>query len=185
MGWSLDYCVSAAILSLSCSLSSSLASPDNSSLISASRKFFFADDNHENIDDLEQHDYNEQYYDDSLPFGNFEMLEPSQVTKTQEPLGIGRRKKPSKARITIQQFIDKLKQIQNAKGKTQPKKNFKKPEKTDKTSESKKILTKVPKVSRSKPSVSAKKPKKPSEKPKIGNSPGSVCALQAELHLVQ
>jgi len=86
---------------LSSSSSTSTADNSTSSLKSATRKFFFAD-NPENVD--EDYDgYSPAPYhssDDSLPFGNF---------------GISDSKPISKTKITIQQFINKLKEIQKKK----------------------------------------------------------------------
>jgi len=86
---------------LSSIFSSSTANNSTSSLKAATRKFFFAD-NHENVDE-DYDSYSTAPYhssDDSLPFGNF---------------GVSDSKPSSKAKITIQQFINKLKEIQKKK----------------------------------------------------------------------
>ena len=94
---------------LSSSLLLSLASDDSlfnpsASLNSGTRKLFSAgSDRHENIDDGYRGSQEEPRYqdqDDLLPFGNFEELNNSGKEE---------------AKITIQQFIDKLKQIRKQK----------------------------------------------------------------------
>ena len=95
---------SSSLLSLSSDISSFNSS---ASLNSGTRKLFFAGlDGHENIDDgypshvRARPRYYNQDQDDLLPFGNFGELNNSGKEE---------------AKITIQQFIDKLKQIRKQK----------------------------------------------------------------------
>ena len=162
--WTLQHCLVltyALITVLSPPLSavtpSSTLSTSNSStsLNSATRKFFFAD-NHENIDEVEHSDgeYKEfshlNNFDDSyLPFGK---LDDS---------------KASKAKMTIQQFIDKLKEIKRRKQKnTRPVKTTKKqPEKNFKLKpELKNILKQNPKPKLTQPVKINKTPNKQKKK---------------------
>ena len=78
-----------------------LSHSDNSLVNSATRKFFFAD-SHENIDEKRGV---ASYHDDEelLPFGNLEDKPPVQYRSAQ---------------LTIEQFIDKLKEIQKSKQKS-------------------------------------------------------------------
>ena len=110
---------------LSSFFSSSTANNSTSSLKPATRKFFFAD-NHENVDE-DYDSYSTAPYhssDDSLPFGNFGVSDSKPSS--------------SKAKITIQQFINKLKEIQKKKKlkqqpRTDPKIQMAKQSKVQKT----------------------------------------------------
>lgn len=118
-----------------------LSHSDNSLVNSATRKFFFAD-SHENIDEKRGV---ASYHHDSelLPFGNLEDNPPVQYRSAQ---------------LTIEQFINKLKEIQKGKQKLGLSRNKSEPE-TRITKEKKPSLSsgqKVTKSKESKVSVSAK-----------------------------
>jgi len=147
---------SSSLLSLSSDISSFNSS---ASLNSGTRKLFFAGlDGHENIDDgYPSHvragpRYYNQDQDDLLPFGNFGELNNSGKEE---------------AKITIQQFIDKLKLIR--KQRQLEKKLKKMPNRTDRTKQIPELKT-IPDVERKSPvkkSSTSKSLKKQKQKPSL------------------